>query len=200
MRGMLHVLLSVILPIIYIFFSSNNFSVESMILCCTLSGMYHRVAPYLGKQYESTFRLMDYLGSDVSILSYASILIEGHNDTFWMNKMPLVLTTMLISEFILFYYHYYVSPLEEMTRMLTHMLCLVFVIYQVVRHGNYSAPSFLIMFALYMTAFYIFISIDEKHPEHHIWSQHETFHFVLLFAFIVHIYISMNYSTQIKSC
>lgn len=189
LRGILHIALSLILPIVYAFMPEPNLSIESMILCCTFSGMYHRLTPYIPR-YTSTFRLMDYLGIDMVILSYPMILFQRHNDTSWTNRMPLVVATMFIAEFILFHYHYHINPLGDMDRMQVHILCLIFGMYHVIMYGDYMSPWCLFMLSLYFMAFYVFSTMNTGEPVNHTWSQHETFHLVLLFAFIVHIYIS----------
>lgn len=192
LRGVLHIASSCTLPVVYWFMGSDNFSMEAMILCCTLSGIYHRVAPYIGERYIPTFQLMDYLGSDVTILAYATMLFERYGDKEWIDRMPLVIATLFITEFILFYYHYHVKPLKELNRMITHVLCLGFTLFSVIKYKDYVSPLFLLMCGLYFVAFYIFAVINSEDPEHWVWSQHETFHLILLFAFIVHLYISMK--------
>lgn len=192
LRGILHIISSCILPIVYWFMGTENFSMEAMILCCTVSGMYHRLAPYIGDRYVPTFQLMDYLGSDVTILAYAMILFEKHGDVEWIQRMPIVTAALFVSEFILFYYHYHVKPLKELNRMLTHVLCLGFTMFPVIKYQDYASPWFLLMAGLYFISFYIFAIIDSSESEHWVWSQHETFHLILLLAFIVHLYISMR--------
>lgn len=192
MRGILHIVTSCILPIIYWFMGTENFSMEAMILCCTLSSMYHRFAPYIGDRYIPTFQLMDYLGSDIMILAYGMILFEKNGDDEWIQRMPLISASLLITEFILFYCHYHVKPLKELNRMLTHVLCLIFTLYPVYKYNDYMSPWFLLMGCLYFISFYIFAAIDSNDVENWVWSQHETFHLILLLAFIVHLYISMR--------
>ena len=165
-----------------------------MILCCSLSSIYHRFAPYIGKRYIPTFQFMDYLGSDAVFLSYAMLLFKKHGDDEWLNRMPLVTATLFITEFILFYYHYHIKSLKELNRMTTHVLCFGFTIFAVIKYGDYTSTLFLLMCRLYLISFYVFASIDSDEPEHwmwRMWSQHETFHMILMFGFIVHIYISM---------
>lgn len=190
LRGMLHITSSIILPIIYMYMPEKNLSIESIILCCTLSGLYHQFTQYISPRYKSTFRLMDYFGSTLTILAYPMILFEKHNDTLWIDRMPLVVATIFVAEFILFHYHYHIHQIGEIDRMMVHVLCLIFGICHVIRYGDYMSPWFLLMFSLYLVAFYIFSMINSRAPEHYIWSQHETFHLILLFAFIIHIYIS----------
>jgi len=192
LRGILHVMLSCVLPIIYWFIGSDNFTMEVIILCCGASGMYHRLAPYIGKRYIPTFQLMDYMGSCTSILAYASLLFERHDNIVWIDRMPLVTATFLITEFILFHYHYHVRQLKELNRMLTHILCLVFTLLTAIIYADYRSLWFLLMCSLYFVAFYVFATIDSNDQEHPVWSRHETFHLILLFAFIVHLYISMK--------
>ena len=191
MRGVIHTMTSFILPIIYAFMPSNNFSIETMILCCSFSSIFHNLATMYDGYYFSTLRLMDYLGSDITILTYPMILFERHNDTIWINRMPLVIAVLCICEFIHFYYHYHIQSLGRLCQLSPHILCLIFALYPVIKYSDYTSPWFLLMISLYFVSFYFFVTIDEDNPEHYIWSQHETFHLILLFAFIVHIYISL---------
>ena len=53
LRGVLHVALSVILPIFYAYMPDKNLSVESIILCCMFSGSYHQLTQYVDKRYRA---------------------------------------------------------------------------------------------------------------------------------------------------
>ena len=195
MRGVVHILSSLIFPIIYWFMGSDNISMESMILCCTASSMYHRLTPFIPERYISTFRLMDYMGIDCMILSYSMMLMQKVSDTYWLDKMPLFIIMFLIMEFLQFHYHYHIHPMEQLNQMITHALCLGFTLIHVIRYQEYMNPWFLLMVLTYFISFYIFTSIGPESSdssEHWFWSQHETFHLILLIAFIVHLIISIN--------
>jgi len=192
LRGVLHVALSAILPIFYAYMPDKNLSIESIILCCMFSGSYHQLTQYVDERYTPTFRLIDYLGSDMVTLSYAAILFEKHNDTFGIELMSLIVPTIFIIEFLLFHYHYHIKPLGEGQRMLAHILSFIFAAYPVIKYSDYMSPLFLLMTLFYFVSFYIFFTINDNEPPHYIWSSHESFHLVLLFAFFVHIYISIK--------
>jgi predicted membrane channel-forming protein YqfA (hemolysin III family) len=160
----------------------NSILQLAIFLSCFFSAIYHIIDASKYYNISAIFNCLDYIGINLIILATPFRLLY-YDKSINKIKCLFFVSGIMLDILIFSYQYYYKKILNKYIRQLPHainlLICMLII--------AFNFTNYILLF-LYFLSFYIFFTIDYTKPQNKYWSQHETFHLVLLFAYVYHLY------------
>ncbi len=187
LRGWIHLITSIVLFIVMTIYQYFNYTIFAIFLCCLFSALFHFTDAKKYYMLSVGLECLDYIGINIVInAEIYKYINENYPDKiyfFYIYFLFECITDILVT----IYRYMFNKEINTIIKQITHITSFIACVVILFQHITVMK---LIILGTYLLSFYFFFNKNHNKNFNNIWSDHETFHLILLFAFLVNIYVS----------